>query len=101
MGLIVGFGVHVRPTDETPSISVRSDDLDFNHIHDVLVLLERIDDASILTCGGTPDFRDIRRSAAFERCRDAATNEAVRRMNRPVLTEIAKTRARPQRLAAR
>jgi UrcA family protein len=87
----------IRPT----AISVRSNDLDFDRPSDNMILFERIKEASVEACGGTPDFRDIRRVSLFEQCRKAAIRLAVLKADQPVLTEIADIDVKPMRLAVR
>ncbi len=83
------------------AVSVRYDDLDFNHISDAQVLLDRIKDASVKVCGGAPDFQDRRRVLVFDQCRKAVVIQAVRRFDQPVLTAITDPQTLSIRLAVR
>ena len=93
--------VRAHRTYEPRTISVRADDLDLRHLPDAEVLLKRIADASVAVCGATPDFRHLRQAESFDRCRKAAIKDAIRRLNQPVVTEIAETHTWPRRLAVR
>jgi UrcA family protein len=90
-----------RVDDGPRAISIRADDLDLRHLPDVEVLIKRIEDAAVVACGDAPDFRRLRQVEAFDRCRKAAIESAVRRLNQPMLTEIAETHTWPRRLAVR
>lgn len=93
--------VQSHHVDAPSAISVRADDLDLKHLPDVEVLISRISDASALACGQTPDFRRLRQVESYNRCRRAAIEDAVRRLNQPMVTEIVETHTWPQRLAVR
>jgi UrcA family protein len=93
--------VGAHGSDEPRTISVRADDLDLEHVPDAEVLLARIADASITACGDIPDFRKARQVETFERCRRLAIQDAIRRLNQPMVTEIAATHTWPRRLAVR
>ena len=97
---LVGVPMPKRP-GEVPEVVVRSDDLDFHHVPDAMVLFGRIEDASVQACGWTPAFQRSRQAAAFERCRKATIRKAVRQMNWAVLTEVAEDQPMPPRIAVR
>jgi UrcA family protein len=102
IGAVIGQSiVSAHRTDAPRPISVRVDDLDLTHLPDTEVLLQRIADASVRACGEIPDFRHVRQAEAYERCRRAAITDAIRRVNQPIVTEIAETHAWPKRLAVR
>jgi len=86
---------------EPRAISVRADDLDLNHLPDAEVLLKRIADASVVACGENPDFRHLREVESFDQCRKTAIKDAIRRLNQPIVTEVAETHTWPRRLAVR
>jgi len=98
---LFGFSPSVYRGDERPAVSVRSDDLDFRHVPDAMVLFDRIEDAAVKACGGTPAFRQSRQAAAFDRCRIATIRQTVRQINWIVLTEVAENQAMPPRIAVR
>jgi UrcA family protein len=98
---LIGVRPSVYRGDEHPAVSVRSDDLDFRHVPDAMVLFDRIEDASVKACGGTPAFGHFRQAAAFDRCRVATIRQTVRQMNWTVLTEVAENQAMPPRIAVR
>jgi UrcA family protein len=100
--VILGGASLRRQGDIHPAmIAVRSNDLDFNRPADNMVLFERIKEASVEVCGGTPDYRDIRRVPLFEQCRKVAIRLAVQQMNQPILTQLADIEVKPMRLAVR
>jgi len=99
-GVVVGGAV--RPsTDAQAAVSVRSEDLDLQRPVDAQTLFERIEEASVAACGGTPDFRDTPRIASFDHCRKAVINRTVRQLNQPLLIEVADAHALTTRIAIR
>jgi len=100
-GVAVG-GAGLPRTIGAPSfVSVRSDDLDLQRPADAQTLFERIEAASVPACGGTPDYRDAPRISAFDQCRKAVIGRAVRRLNQPLLAEVADANALTIRVAMR
>lgn len=103
-GLAIGGVVRAQDTAEagpTLSIEVRFDDLDLRHPAGARVLLHRIETAAIEVCGGQPDRRDPVQAAAFDRCRVAATDQAVSLLDETTLTAMADLQGLPLRLANR
>jgi UrcA family protein len=70
-------------------ITVSSANLDFERPQDAQTMFDRIKEASIQVCGGTPDYRDVHRIAAFEQCRTTAIKQAVAKVGQPMLTAVA------------
>ncbi len=97
--LVIEGLVRAEKTAAPAAISVRYDDLDFNHVSDAQILLDRIEAASVKVCGGAPDFHDQRRALIFDQCRKSVVIQAVRRFDQPVLTAIADPQALSMRLA--
>lgn len=78
---------------EPIGITVRYSDLDLGHAAGAAVLMRRLRTAAELACGGAPDLRELGQMAAFERCRDDAVNQAVAKVNAPLLTAAARSGA--------
>lgn len=73
--------------DQAPSFVVRFNDLDLSSQHDAQVLLHRIDDAAMESCGATihtdpAQYAVIRRSA----CRTETMASAVAQIHAPLLS---------------
>jgi len=100
-GVVVGGAVRPQGASAPTAISVRSDDLDLQRPVDVQTLFERIEEASVTACGGTPDFRDTPRIATFDHCRKTVIKLTVRRLNQPLITEVADANALMTRIAIR
>lgn len=83
------------------SIAVRSDDLDFSHAPDAQVMLDRIEAAAEKACGGTPDYRQHSQLEVFDLCRRATIKQAVGRVDKPMLTQLAETQPMPMHLVIR
>ncbi len=100
-GMVVGGAVHPQSIAAPAAVSVRSSDLDLQRPVDAQTLFERVAEASIQACGGTPDFRDTPRIAAFDQCRKAVITRTVRQLNQPLLTEVADANTLTMRIAIR
>jgi UrcA family protein len=93
--------MHARVPVEPASVSVRSNDLDFNRPQDAAILIDRIEEASIPACGGAPDYRDLHRISSFEQCRKAVIKRAVLQVGQPLVTKVAEIETLGMRLAVR
>jgi UrcA family protein len=82
-------------------VTVRSDDLDFDHAPDAQVFLDRLEEAADKACGGTPDYREHRQLEVFARCRRSTIERAVERLDQPIVTQLAAMQPMPVRLAMR
>jgi UrcA family protein len=100
-GVVVGGAVLPQGPVAPTAVSVRSNDLDLQRPVDAQILFERVAGASIQACGGTPDFRDTPRIAAFDQCRKAVISRTVRQLNQPLLTEVAEANTLTMRIAIR
>ena len=72
--------------EQAPSVAVRYGDLDLSRAQDAKVLLARIDDAAMESCGATPfndplEYQVVRRSA----CRNETMAKAVAEIGAPAL----------------
>ncbi len=79
--------------EQAPSVVVHFSDLDLSRQHDAQVLLSRIDDAAMESCGATihtdpAQYAVIRRSA----CRAETMASAVAQINAPLLSALFDTR---------
>ena len=75
------------PAKEVTSIDIDYSGLDISKRADVIVLYERIQHAAIAVC---PSYapRDVRRYEAWHDCYVKAVDNAVERVNSPLLTAI-------------
>lgn len=93
-----------RPSDDrlvTASIDVFFGDLNLNHTAGAASMLNRIKQAAVRVCGGTPDALDLRGQQHFRSCVTSATNDAVRQLNAPLVTALHTGRISDPRVAGR
>lgn len=76
-------------SDTVPSVKVKYSDLNIGSRAGALVLLQRIEAAANMACGGAPDIREIDRLASYEACRRSAVARAVVAVDSPMLTAMA------------
>lgn len=95
--------VYAAPNDgllATSRIEVSYSDLNLNHPAGAAAMLARIKHAAVRVCGGAPQAMDIRDRKNFRDCVAAATRDAVRQLNAPLVTALFTGEPDP-RLAAR
>jgi len=63
-------------------------DLNLTNAAGAKVLYSRIKFAATRVCGGLPDIREMRERRNFKACQQAATNDAVRQVNAPLVTAL-------------
>lgn len=93
-----------RPNDgvlATSQVEVFYGDLNLNHPAGAAAMLGRIKQAAIRVCGGAPHAMDMQGRRNFRHCVDTATNDAVRRLNAPLVTALYTGRPADQRVARR
>ena len=92
----LGFAatVHAASTQDAPSnpdliiISVPVDDLNLSNPSGASVVLRRIRDAAVSICGDAPDIRQAARFGRYQNCVKASVDEAVARLDHPVVTDL-------------
>ncbi len=76
--------VHAQVVDAPPTVAVSYADLDLNTTAGAAALVQRLDKAARLSCGGaTLNKVDLPRLQAFNSCRQAAVSEAVAKVGNP------------------
>jgi len=93
--------VQAQTADSPISVSVPYADLDIGHVAGAKMLLQRIHAASVTACGGAPDIRLLKSRATFDACRIQAVNQAVEKVDAPVLSALANVGHKPVRTASR
>jgi len=81
--------VRAQSDDDLIRVPVSYADLDIHQEAGAKVLLQRIKSASIIACGDVPDLRLLGERAAFEHCRQIAVEDAVAKVNSPLLALMA------------
>jgi UrcA family protein len=76
-----------RHTDGT-KMTVRFGDLNLSKPHDAEILYHRIRIAAVVVCRAEVESSDVARNRNWIKCLNGATDEAVRRVNRPTLTAL-------------
>ena len=79
---------------DTPKMMVRFADLDLTKSQDAEVLYQRIQRAARLVCTSSNSPWDGRGSRNWLRCFNGAVEETVLRVDRPLLTALARARAK-------
>jgi UrcA family protein len=79
-----------------PSKIVRFADLDLANPHDVEVLYRRIRSAAHLVCIDSSASWDGSRNRNWTECFNGTMEDAVRRVNRPMLTALHQQRTKPR-----
>jgi UrcA family protein len=87
--------------DAAPSAKISLAGLDLSSRDGAGQALARIKAAAVTVCGDRPDLRQLDRQAPFERCRKAAVDNAVKTLDRPLLSQAASSDAPPLLMAAR
>ena len=86
---------HAAPSDDTTSIRVSYSDLDLNRPKDAAVLLGRIQDAALESCGASAfSFRDYREAVRRSACYQSSTARAVAALDTPMVTSLYEQGAR-------
>lgn len=80
------IAVHAQPADPAPQVVVKYADLNINTPSGAQALVERLDRASRVACGGlTLDRFDLVRIEQFNSCRSEAMTHAVASINNPMV----------------
>ncbi|MBS0359885.1 MAG: UrcA family protein [Proteobacteria bacterium] len=75
--------------DPQAAVTVRYGDLNTTAPAGAAALLQRIDQATLVLCGGRPDVRAIAEFQRFQACRAAARGRAVGELGQPMLAALA------------
>lgn len=80
--------------DAAPSITVQLTDINLDSPKGAKVALARITRAAEVVCGDRPRVNDLTRFRPFLECQNTALNNAVSKVNSPLLSQLAPN-ARP------
>jgi UrcA family protein len=78
--------VHAQAYETAPTVVVKYSDLNINTTAGAAALVERLDRAVRVSCGGSSlDRVDLTRIQQFNGCRQAAMSQAVAKINSPLV----------------
>lgn len=77
-----------EPAISTPHASVRYSDLDLGKPAGAETMFNRLKQAATRVCGGKPDSRLIFEQRIFRRCVDNALDDAVAKLDAPLVTAL-------------
>lgn len=92
---LIGFALHGQTAfaslaDDPPSIKVSYAELDLSKPAGAQELYRRIKRAAKAVCGSSFSTADLRRSLNQKKCYESAIDDAVSRVDRPVLSALHK-----------
>ena len=78
--------------DAAASVRVTYADLNLQTHAGARAMLARLEAAAGRVCGNEPDIRDLARATPYQRCKAAALDAAVRQLDAPLVTAMARSR---------
>jgi UrcA family protein len=97
--IVIGLALNASPafaalSDNPPSLTVKYEELDLSKSAGAKELYRRIKRAAKAVCREAIDYRNLQESGRYAQCIQGATDEAVREVDKPLVSALWKSQTR-------